>query len=65
LLPLAQGNLTTNTAVAQAFSLDLPREPWSLAGYYVNVVWDVAVIVDIPLGTDLEATQSFIVAPKR
>jgi hypothetical protein len=63
-LQIAQGNLTANTPVAQAFSLDLPREPWSFSGYYINIVWTVKVIVDIPLGVDLEAVQPFVVAPK-
>ncbi len=63
-LQIAQGNLSANTPVAQAFSLDLPREPWSYAGHYINIVWDVRVIVDVPLGTDLQAIQPFVVAPK-
>ena len=63
-LQIAQGNLTANTPISQSFSLDLPREPWSFSGFYINIVWDVRVTVDIPLGTDLEAVQPFIVAPK-
>ena len=64
-LQIAQGNLTANTPLAQAFSLDLPREPWSFSGYYVSIVWTVRVVVDIPFGADMEAFQPFIVAPKR
>ena len=64
-LQISQGNLTAGTPLAQAFALDLPREPWSFAGHYVSIVWDVRVIVDIPLGTDLEAIQPIIVAPRR
>jgi len=63
-LQIGQGNLTANTPLAQAFSVDLPREPWSFAGHYVSIVWEVRVIVDVPLGSDLEAVQPFIVAPK-
>ena len=63
-LEIGKGNLTANTPLAQAFSLDLPREPWSFAGFYVSIVWDVRVIVDIPFGTDLQAVQPFIVAAK-
>ena len=63
-LEIAQGNLTANTPIAQSFALDLPREPWTFSGYYVNIVWTVKVTVDIPLGTDLEAIQPFVLAPK-
>jgi hypothetical protein len=63
-LKLAQGALTANTPLSQAFSFDLPREPWSYAGHYVTIVWDVRVIVDITLGSDLQAVQPFILAPR-
>jgi hypothetical protein len=64
-LELAQGGLTANTPLSQAFAYDLPRQPWSFAGHYVTIVWDVRVIVDIPLGSDLQAVQPFILAPRR
>jgi len=63
-LQIAQGNLTANTPISQSFSLDLPPQPWSYTGFYVNIVWDVRVTIDVPLGSDVEALQRFIVAPR-
>lgn len=64
-LVMAQGGLTANTPLVQSFAIDLPREPWSFAGHYINIVWTVKVVVDIPLAADLQAVQPFIVAPRR
>jgi len=64
-MQLAQGGLTAGTPLSQPFAIVLPREPWSFAGHYINIIWDVRVIVDIPLGGDLQATQPFILAPRQ
>jgi hypothetical protein len=64
-LQIAQGALTANTPISQPFAIDLPQQPWSFAGHYVTIVWDLRVIVDIPFGSDLQAVQPFIVAPRR
>ncbi len=40
----------------------LPREPWSYAGRYISIVWEVVVVVDLP-GPDIRHGQAFILAP--
>ena len=62
---IAQGNLVANTPIVQSFAFNLPAEPWSFAGHYINIIWQVEVIVDIPLGVDLHAEQPFVMAPQR
>ncbi len=62
-LEIAQGGLTASTLLSQPFAIDLPREPWSFAGHYVSIIWEVRVVVDIPFGSDLQAVQPFIMAP--
>ena len=62
---IAQGNLVANTPIVQSFAFNLPNEPWSFAGHYINIIWQVEVIVDIPLGVDLHAEQPFVMAPSR
>ncbi|MEP7359402.1 MAG: hypothetical protein ABI847_19280 [Anaerolineales bacterium] len=64
-IEIAQGNLVANTPVVQSFAFNLPAAPWSFAGHYVNIIWQVKVVVDIPLGADLHAEQPFILAPPR
>jgi hypothetical protein len=64
-LQIAQGGLTANNLLSQPFAIDLPREPWSFAGHYISIVWEVRVVIDIPLGSDLQAAQPFIMAPRR
>jgi hypothetical protein len=62
---IAQGNLTANTPVVGSFAFNLPDSPWSFAGHYINIIWEVKVVVDIPLATDLHAEQPFVMAPRR
>lgn len=51
--------------LVQRFTLTVPRQPWTYAGHYINIVWEVRVIVDIPFATDISSEESLIVAPRR
>jgi hypothetical protein len=62
---LAEGPLAANVSIRHDFNFGLPREPWSYAGHYVSIIWEIAVVVDIPLATDINAQQPFILAPRR
>ncbi|MBM4425098.1 MAG: hypothetical protein FJ030_17250 [Chloroflexi bacterium] len=64
-IPIAQGNLSANTPIYHQFSVILPREPWSYAGHYINIIWEVKVTIDIPLAPDINAAQLFVLAPRR
>lgn len=64
-IPIVQGGLTANTPVYQQFNVILPREPWSYAGHYINIIWEVKVTIDIPLAPDINAVQPFVLAPRR
>ncbi len=64
-LQIAQGGLTANNLLSQPFAINLPREPWSFAGQYISIVWEVRVVIDIPFGIDLQAAQPFVMAAKR
>jgi hypothetical protein len=57
--------LRANMPMVGRFTFDLPDSPWSFAGHYINIVWEVMLIVDIPLAADLRASQPFILAPRR
>jgi hypothetical protein len=59
-----QGVLTAQTPVTYSFSFDLPREPWSYAGHYINLIWEVVVEIDVPMAPDLRQSQQFILAPR-
>ncbi|MDX1614130.1 MAG: hypothetical protein R3300_07445 [Candidatus Promineifilaceae bacterium] len=62
---LAEGDLRAGVPLETEFSFDLPNEPWSYAGHYVNIIWELEVIVDIPLGRDIVHDERIIVAPQR
>ncbi len=62
-LDLFQGVLTAQTPLAQSFHFNLPREPWSYAGHYINIIWEVVVEIDVPMAPDLRQRQLFILAP--
>ena len=62
---LTTGAITSNTTLRQNFQFNLPREPWSFAGHYINIIWEIDVTIDLPMATDIHKTQPFILAPRR
>lgn len=60
---LFQGLLQAQRPYAFEFSLPLPKEPWSYAGHYVNIVWEVEVELDVPWAVNPRHRQPFILAP--
>ncbi len=64
-VPIApEGTLEANRPIYQQFNVVLPKQPWSYAGYYVNIIWELKVTVDIPFATDINASQPFVLAPR-
>jgi hypothetical protein len=51
--------------VDRRFTLTVPRQPWSYSGRYLNIIWHVGVMVDIPLAKNISAEEQIIVAPRR
>ena len=64
-LDVFQGTLSAGVPSAYEFRFTLPREPWSYAGQYINIVWEIAVRLDLPMARDPERGQRFIMAPRR
>ncbi|HKZ69642.1 MAG TPA: hypothetical protein VI547_15410 [Anaerolineales bacterium] len=63
-IPLATGAIAANVPISQQFNVILPKEPWSYAGHYINIIWEAKVTIDIPLAADINAGQPFIMAPR-
>jgi hypothetical protein len=64
-MDIAQGVLSAHTPISRSFNFNAPREPWSYAGHYINIVWEVKVTIDIPLATDVNQSLPFVVTPRR
>jgi hypothetical protein len=62
---LAGAELTANSTVIRDFTLSVPNDPWSYAGHYVNIIWEVIVVADIPLARDVIRKEPIVVAPHR
>lgn len=62
---LAGGNLAANTSAIRDFTISVPKAPWSYAGHYINIIWEVIVVVCIPFALDVIRKEQVIVAPKR
>jgi hypothetical protein len=62
-MDLFQGVLTAQTPLTQSFHFTLPHEPWSYAGRYINIIWEVTAEIDIPMAPDLRGSMPFILAP--
>lgn len=58
------GVLQAGAPLYRQVSFTLPNEPWSYAGNLINIIWQVKATIDIAMGKDIEATQTFILAPR-
>lgn len=58
-----QGTLVAQETRAWPFRFSLPAEPWSYAGHYINIVWDVSVDLDVPMARDVHHAERFILSP--
>src|SRR5215204_6129059 len=54
---LHRGRLDANTYLTPSFSFRLPDHPWSYAGHYINIIWEVTVTVAVPFGRDIKRTE--------
>jgi hypothetical protein len=52
-------------SLVQSFTLTLPALPWSYAGHYINIIWQVLVVVDIRFARDIRLEEPIAVAPRR
>jgi hypothetical protein len=62
---LNNGALSSNATLRQNFRFDLPGEPWSFAGHYINIIWEIDVVIDMPMAADIHKTLPFVLAPHR
>jgi hypothetical protein len=63
-VPIHTGALSANQPVSQNFNLILPKQPWSFAGHYINIVWEIKVTIDIAFSPDINGSQVFVLAPR-
>jgi hypothetical protein len=61
---LFQGTLRADGPWGSDFRFALPREPWSYAGHYISLVWEIAVDVDVPWSVNPRHSQPFVLAPR-
>ena len=62
-LDLFQGILRAGSPIFYSFHFKLPEHPWSYAGHYVNIVWEIETSIDLALARDPQATHPFVLAP--
>jgi hypothetical protein len=58
-----QGVLRAGTPVHYTFHFRLPDEPWSYAGHYVSIVWEIEASIDLAFMRDPRDQIAFILAP--
>ncbi|HVK04206.1 MAG TPA: hypothetical protein VM490_12070 [Armatimonadaceae bacterium] len=57
-----QGTLRAGEPTTFPFEFLAPRDPWSYAGVYVNIVWAVEVDLDVPWAVNPRHEQPFVLA---
>jgi hypothetical protein len=60
---LFQGMLRAGSPAYYSFHFRLPEHPWSYAGHYVNVIWEIETAIDLALTRDPQETKPFVLAP--
>jgi hypothetical protein len=59
---LFQGELRAGTPTHYSYHLKLPQEPWSYAGRYVNIIWEVEASIDLAWARDPNIAERIIMA---
>lgn len=59
-----EGTLEPGQSIYKRLSFNLPNEPWSYAGHYINIIWELKATIDIAMGRDVEGSERFILAPR-
>jgi hypothetical protein len=62
---IRNGDLNAGVSSYHSFQFRLPDRPWSYAGHYINIIWEVEVAIDLPMARDPRATLAFVLAPER
>lgn len=62
-LDIYQGRLDAGVPTYHDFSFTLPRGPWSYAGHYINIIWQILVTIDVPRAKDIHGGLRFILSP--
>ena len=56
--------LIAEMSMRESFSFMLPAKPWSFHGHYIDLVWAIAVKIELPFRTDVETIQVFVMSPE-
>lgn len=64
-LDVFQGELEASFPTTYDFAFTLPEQPWSYEGHYINVVWSVSFVIDVPWRADPKHDEPFILSPER
>ncbi len=62
-LDVFQGELQAGMPRSFEFDFRVPAEPWSFAGRYVSVVWQIEAQVDVSWAKDPKAAAPFVLRP--
>src|SRR4030042_4030071 len=49
--------------VSLPFRMYVPAEPWSYTGYYINIIWELTVEIDLPLAENPKSSLPILVRP--
>lgn len=64
-IDLFQGELQASLPQTFDYAFTLPGQPWSYEGHYINIVWAITFVIDVPWGRDIQHQEPFILSPQR
>jgi hypothetical protein len=60
---LFTGILPGGQPAAFPFRVKAPEQPWSYAGHYIHIIWELAADIDMPLAVNPKSRHPVVIRP--
>jgi hypothetical protein len=61
---LVQNPLPTGQPAVFPFRMELPAQPWSYHGFYINILWELIAEIDLPLAINPKSSSLILLRPR-
>jgi len=58
-----KGALTGDQEIAFNFQMRAPEEPWTYSGHYINILWELAAEIDLPMAINPKSVCAISIRP--
>ncbi|MBN2084281.1 MAG: hypothetical protein JW748_03585 [Anaerolineales bacterium] len=58
-----KGVLAGDQEISFQFEMQVPEEPWSYSGHYINILWELVAEIDLPMAINPRSVCAIRVRP--